>query len=93
MNASTALTAVYILLACIGWTLFLLFPVKAALFWLARRTGSSKLLVFNHRFSVIKFCTSVESGPSLFFMTVTMMIVFGSAFFTDVIGVHAIFGL
>ena len=26
-------------------------------------------------------------------MTVTMMIVFGSAFFTDVIGVHAIFGL
>jgi len=26
-------------------------------------------------------------------MTVTMMIVFGSAFFTDVIGVHAIFGM
>ena len=26
-------------------------------------------------------------------MTVTMMIVFGSAFFTDVIGVHAIFGV
>jgi hypothetical protein len=26
-------------------------------------------------------------------MTVTMMIVFGSAFFTDIIGVHAIFGV
>ena len=35
---------------------------------------------------------SIESGPSLFFMTVTMMVLFGSAFFTDVIGVHAIFG-
>ena len=34
----------------------------------------------------------VESGPSVVFMTVTMMLVFGSAFFTDVIGVHAIFG-
>jgi Kef-type K+ transport system membrane component KefB len=26
-------------------------------------------------------------------MTVTMMIVLGSAFFTDIIGVHAIFGV
>jgi Kef-type K+ transport system membrane component KefB len=34
----------------------------------------------------------VESGPTVFFMTVTMLITFGSAFFTDVIGVHAIFG-
>ena len=41
VNASTGLTALYILLACIGWTLFLLFPVKMALFWLARKTGSS----------------------------------------------------
>ena len=41
VNASTGLTALYILLACVGWTLFLLFPVKMALFWLARKTGSS----------------------------------------------------
>ena len=34
----------------------------------------------------------VKTGPSVFFMTVTMMILFGSAFFTDVIGVQAIFG-
>ncbi len=41
VNASTVLTALYILLACVGWTLFLLFPVKMALFWLARETVSS----------------------------------------------------
>ena len=28
----------------------------------------------------------------MFFMTVTMTLTFGSAFFTDTIGVHAIFG-
>lgn len=66
--------ALYILLACVGWTLLLLFPVKMALSWLARTTGS------------------VENGPTMFFMTITILVVFGSAFFTDVIGVHAIFG-
>ena len=35
---------------------------------------------------------SVEGGPTVVFMTVTMLLLFGSAFFTDVIGVHAIFG-
>ncbi|PPQ69428.1 hypothetical protein CVT24_001477 [Panaeolus cyanescens] len=74
VNASTGLTALYILLTCVGWTLLLLFPVRLALRWLARNTGS------------------IENGPTVFFMTVTMMIVFGSAFFTDIIGVHAIFG-
>ncbi|RDB14902.1 K(+)/H(+) antiporter 1 [Hypsizygus marmoreus] len=74
VNAGSGLTAVYILLACVGWTLFLLFPVKMALKWLARNTGS------------------IESGPTVLFMTVTMLLLFGSAFFTDVIGVHAIFG-
>lgn len=34
----------------------------------------------------------VESGPSVFFMTATIVVLFGSAFFTDIIGVHAIFG-
>ncbi|KAG6840786.1 hypothetical protein C0991_004326 [Blastosporella zonata] len=74
VNAGSGLTAVYILLACVGWTLFLLFVVKYALLWLARKTGS------------------IESGPTVLFMTVTILILFGSAFFTDVIGVHAIFG-
>ncbi|KNZ72012.1 K(+)/H(+) antiporter 1 [Termitomyces sp. J132] len=74
VNAGSGVTAVYILLACVGWTLFLLFIVKYALLWLARKSGS------------------VESGPTVLFMTVTILILFASAFFTDVIGVHAIFG-
>ncbi|KAF7356505.1 K(+)/H(+) antiporter 1 [Mycena venus] len=74
VNAGSGLTALYILLICVGFTLFLLFPVKMALRWLARKTGS------------------IENGPTMFFMTVTIILVFGSAFFTDIIGVHPIFG-
>ncbi|KAJ7043715.1 Sodium/hydrogen exchanger family-domain-containing protein [Mycena alexandri] len=74
VNAGSGLTALYILLVCIGWTLLLMFPARMALLWLARKTGS------------------IENGPTIFFMTVTILMVFGSAFFTDVIGVHAIFG-
>ncbi|OSC97499.1 hypothetical protein PYCCODRAFT_1377092 [Trametes coccinea BRFM310] len=74
VNAGSGLTALWILMICVGWTLFLLFVVKRALHWLARRTGSTR------------------DGPTMFFMTVTMLLLFGSAFFTDIIGVHAIFG-
>jgi Kef-type K+ transport system membrane component KefB len=74
VNAGSGLTALWILLASLGWTLFLLFPVKYALVWLSRRTGSS------------------GNGPTMVFMTATMLLLFGSAFFTDVIGVHPIFG-
>jgi Kef-type K+ transport system membrane component KefB len=35
---------------------------------------------------------SIENGPSTFYMTVTILVMFGSAFFTDIIGVNAIFG-
>jgi Kef-type K+ transport system membrane component KefB len=75
VNAGSGLTAVWVLLVCIGWTIFMLFIVRKALFWVARNTGS------------------IENGPTMFFMTLTILIVFGSAFFTDVIGVHAIFGM
>ncbi|KAI0263974.1 Sodium/hydrogen exchanger family-domain-containing protein [Gloeopeniophorella convolvens] len=74
VNAGSGLTALWILLACLGWTLLMLIIVQRVLFWLARRTGS------------------VENGPTIFFMTITTLILFASAFFTDVIGVHAIFG-
>jgi Kef-type K+ transport system membrane component KefB len=74
-NASTGLTALYVLLTGIGYTLFLLFPVKWAFRWLARRTGS------------------LERGePTALMMTVTLILVLISAFFTDIIGIHAIFG-
>lgn len=35
---------------------------------------------------------SIEHGPTVFFMTVVILTLFGSAFFTDIIGVNAIFG-
>ena len=47
VNAGSGVTAVYILLACVGWSLFLLFPVKVALRWLARKTGSSESILRN----------------------------------------------
>ncbi|KZV90004.1 hypothetical protein EXIGLDRAFT_838110 [Exidia glandulosa HHB12029] len=74
VNASSGLTALWILLVAIGWTLLLLLPGRAAIHWLARRTGS------------------IQNGPSTLFMTVTVLLMFGSAFFTDIIGVHPIFG-
>lgn len=55
VNAGSGLTALWILFACVGWALFILFPVKRAFLWLARRTGS------------------IENGPTMFFMTVTIL--------------------
>jgi Kef-type K+ transport system membrane component KefB len=75
VNASNGVNAVYVLLATVGYTLFLFFVVKPAYVWLAKRTGS------------------LERGhPSTIMMTITLLIVLFSAFFTDIIGVHAIFG-
>ncbi|KAI8981158.1 Sodium/hydrogen exchanger family-domain-containing protein [Trametes punicea] len=74
VNAGSGLMALWTLLVCVGWALFLIFVMKRVLHWLARRTGSTR------------------DGPTMFFMTVTMLLLFGSAFFTDIIGVHAIFG-
>jgi Kef-type K+ transport system membrane component KefB len=75
VNAGSGLTAVWILLLCVAWTLFMLFIMRRVLFWVARSTGS------------------MENSPTMFFMTFTILTMFASAFFTDVIGVHAIFGL
>ena len=75
VNASTGLTALYVLLTGVGFVLFLLFPVRWAYVTLARWTGS------------------LEAGqPSAMMMTLTLVIVLASAFFTDIIGIHAIFG-
>jgi len=74
VNSSSALTALYILLVCIAFTIFLLFPVKFVMRWLALKTGST------------------ENGPTMFYMTVVMLLLWACAFFTDCIGVNAIFG-
>lgn len=76
VNASSGVTAVYILLCAVGWTLFILIPVKRAFHWLCRRSGS-----FDD-----------DHGPTPGVMLVLLLIVFISAFFTDIIGVHPIFG-
>lgn len=74
VNATTGLTALYILLTCVAFTIFLMWPARIALLWFARYTGST------------------ENGPTMFFMTVTMIVLWACAFFTDIIGVNAIFG-
>ncbi|KZT65838.1 hypothetical protein DAEQUDRAFT_497040 [Daedalea quercina L-15889] len=74
VNAGSGLTALWILLVCVAWALFLFLVVRHVIYWLARRTGS------------------IDNGPTVFFMTVTFLLMFGSAFFTDIIGVQAIFG-
>ncbi|KIO20684.1 hypothetical protein M407DRAFT_81305 [Tulasnella calospora MUT 4182] len=74
VNASSGLTALYILLVSFGWVLFVLYPCRWFFTWFARWTGST------------------EKGPTPLFMTGTILLVFGSAFMTDAIGVNAIFG-
>ena len=75
VNASSGLTALYVLLATVAYVIFLLYPGRWAFVWLARRTGSLE-----------------QGSPTPLMMTVTLLIVFISAFYTDIIGVHAIFG-
>jgi Kef-type K+ transport system membrane component KefB len=75
VNAANGLTALWVLLAGIAFSLFMLFPVRWAFKWLARRTGS------------------LSSGqPTMFMMVVTLLLVLSAAFFTDIIGIHAVFG-
>jgi len=64
VNGGQGLSALYILLVAIGWTLLLLIPGRIGVRWIARRTGS------------------IENGPSVLFMTFTMLLMFSSAFFT-----------
>jgi Kef-type K+ transport system membrane component KefB len=71
VNASGGLTALYVFLASVAWTLFLLFPVKWAFYRLAVSTGS------------------IETGqPTPLMMMITLLIVFISAFMTDILGLY-----
>lgn len=74
VKASTGLTALYILLVCVGYILFLVFLVRPAFIWILKRNGS------------------FENGPSQSMVGLTLLMVLASAFFTNIIGVHAIFG-
>ncbi|KAG1789268.1 Sodium/hydrogen exchanger family-domain-containing protein [Suillus plorans] len=74
VNATSGLTALWILLTCLAFVIFLMWPVRIPLLWFARFTGST------------------ENGPTMFFMTVTTLIFWACSFFTDIVGVNAIFG-
>ncbi|KAJ7246597.1 potassium:hydrogen antiporter [Mycena haematopus] len=75
VNASTGLTALYVLLASAGYVVFLLYPVRWGYMWLVRHTGSLE-----------------QGSPTPLTMTLTLILIMASAFFTDIIGVHPIFG-
>ncbi|KAG1720942.1 Sodium/hydrogen exchanger family-domain-containing protein [Suillus lakei] len=74
VNAGSGLAALWVLLTCVAFTIFLLFVVKRVMLWLARATGST------------------DNGPTMFYMTAVMILLWACAFFTDIVGVNAIFG-
>jgi Kef-type K+ transport system membrane component KefB len=75
VNASSGLTALWVLICSVAYGVFLLYPVRWAYVWLARRTGSLE-----------------QGSPTPTMMTITLFTVLISAFYTDIIGVHPIFG-
>jgi K+:H+ antiporter len=56
-KATSGLTALWVLAACVGWAAFLLVPGRRAFYWLAHRTGS------------------MDNGPTMFFMTVYIILI------------------
>lgn len=74
-GGGNGVSSVYILLAAVGWSILLLWPIRKGFYWAVKRSGS------------------LETGhPTPGIMTLTLMIVFVSAFMTGIIGVHPIFG-
>ncbi|KAL3473784.1 Sodium/hydrogen exchanger family-domain-containing protein [Aspergillus californicus] len=74
VNAGSGLTALWVLLVCVGYVLFL-------------------CLVFRPLFlRFLAYTGSLQKGPSQSVVTITILIALASSFFTQVIGVHAIFG-
>lgn len=75
-NSSKGINTLYILLLVVAWFLFLLYPVKISMKYLLK-----------------KFTNDLVTGePSQILMMFILICVFISAFFTDIIGVHPIFG-
>lgn len=75
-NADNGINTLYILLLTLAWFLLLAFPVRLALRWYLKR-----------------FTNELATGePSQLLMVIIIAMVFISAFYTDIIGVHPIFG-
>lgn len=74
VNAGAGITALYVFLVSVGYSLFLAYAVRPAFMWVLRRTRS------------------LENGPTEGVVALTIFMVLASSFFTNVIGVHSIFG-
>jgi Kef-type K+ transport system membrane component KefB len=74
VNAGSGITALYVLLVCVGYMLFLTFAFRPVFLHFLERSGS------------------LQKGPSQSVVALTLLIALASAFFTQIIGVHAIFG-
>ncbi|KAJ5194310.1 Cation/H+ exchanger [Penicillium cf. griseofulvum] len=74
VNAGSGIAALYVLLVCAAYVLFLTFAFRPLFLRFLEKTGS------------------LQKGPSQSVVTLTLLIALASAFFTQVIGVHAIFG-
>ncbi|KAG2182863.1 hypothetical protein INT44_005844 [Umbelopsis vinacea] len=74
LNASGGLTALWVFLCAIAFSLLLIFVVGPLYHRLCLHTGS------------------YDNGPTPLVMTVTLLMVLISAFVTDIIGIHPIFG-
>lgn len=74
VNNGSGITALYVMLCCLAWIIFLVYAVRPAFLWLLRRSGS------------------IQNGPTQGMMALTMLLVLTSSWFTQIIGVHAIFG-
>ncbi|CAN3359439.1 K(+)/H(+) antiporter 1 [Diutina catenulata] len=75
-NASKPVNVVYILLLAVGWFLFMCYPVRIAMRWLITRFTNDMV-------------TGEPCQSSMLFILITCFI---SAFYTDSIGIHPIFG-
>ncbi|KAM4058636.1 sodium/hydrogen exchanger family protein [Hirsutella rhossiliensis] len=75
VNAGTGLTALWILLCCLGFMLLLTFAVKPALIWLLRRTGS---IENDPSQSVISLILLIALASSFFTGIIGVHPIFGS---------------
>ncbi|CZT48190.1 probable K(+)/H(+) antiporter 1 [Rhynchosporium secalis] len=74
VNNGSGIAALYVLLAAVGWILFLVYAIRPVFMYFLCRSGS------------------IQNGPTQGMMAVTILLVLTSSWFTQIIGVHAIFG-
>jgi Kef-type K+ transport system membrane component KefB len=74
VNAAAGITVFYVILLALAMILLLVFIVRPAFIWVAKRSGG------------------LQRGPSEMMMAVIVLLVLVVSFYTDIIGIHPIFG-